>query len=126
MDSLAKPETIVLKLAFQQRHQTTVKLPLILWTCVFLELAKVLVANEEVLRWAYPTVVIFSTLVLLTLQSPEFWTSAFPELRQRIIKIKCNNLDSVSHSVKAHFCSCFTPTVVLHVKCDYINWFVYF
>lgn len=91
-----------------------------------LELAEVLVANEEVLKLTYPTVVIFSTLVLLTLQSPKFWTSAFPELRQIIIKIKCNNLDSVSPSVKAHFCPSFPPTVVLHAKCDCINWFVYF
>lgn len=93
-----------------------------------LELAKVLVANKEIVRLAYPSLVIFSTLALLLLHDPEFWTSAaFPELKQRrIIKIKCNNLDSVSPSVKAHFCSCFPSTMVLHAKCDYINWSVYF
>lgn len=70
-------------------------------------------------RLPYSGLVIFSTQVLLTLHSLDFFCSI-----SRIGTEK--NLDNLSPSMKAHFCSCFPSTVFLHAECHCIHCSVYF
>lgn len=69
-------------------------------------------------RLPYSSLASFSTQVLLTFHSPDFCSISRTGTEK--------NLDNLSPSMKAHFCSCFPSTVFLHAEWHCVHPSVYF